>query len=97
MLLMEHICGTRKGLRHTLHPHNSVTHLPTQVLPVSDTSVRGTWRDSYPYSSLCVFALHPLYLRLQALSGDSVPTAPWKPSGWTCSCRLMSSDICGLA
>jgi hypothetical protein len=40
-----------------------------QVLPVSDTSVRGTWRDSYPYSALCVFALHPLYLRLQALSG----------------------------
>lgn len=41
-----------------------------QVLPVSDTSVRGTWRDSYPYSSLCVFALHPLYLRLQALADD---------------------------
>ncbi|KAI3431637.1 hypothetical protein D9Q98_004684 [Chlorella vulgaris] len=41
-----------------------------QVLPVSDTSVRGTWRDSYPYSALCVFALHPLYLRLQALSDD---------------------------
>ncbi|PSC73748.1 4-alpha-glucanotransferase DPE2 [Micractinium conductrix] len=39
-----------------------------QVLPVNDTGVRGTWRDSYPYSSLCVFALHPLYLRLQALA-----------------------------
>ena len=38
---------------------------------MSDTSVRGTWRDSYPYSSLCVFALHPLYLRLQALSGGA--------------------------
>jgi 4-alpha-glucanotransferase len=46
-----------------------------QVLPVSDTSVRGAephWRDSYPYSSLCVFALHPLYLRLQALA-DELP------------------------
>lgn len=45
-----------------------------QVLPVSDTSVRGAvphWRDSYPYSSLCVFALHPLYLRLQALAGGA--------------------------
>lgn len=40
-----------------------------QVLPINDTSVRCTWRDSYPYSSLCVFALHPLYLRLDALSG----------------------------
>ena len=40
-----------------------------QLLPVNDTSVRCTWRDSYPYSSLCVFALHPLYLRLEALAG----------------------------
>lgn len=40
-----------------------------QLLPVSDTSVRGTFRDSYPYSSLCVFALHPMYLSLEALAG----------------------------
>lgn len=40
-----------------------------QLLPVSDTSVRGTWRDSYPYSSLCVFALHPMYLSLDDLAG----------------------------
>ncbi|CAA6654001.1 unnamed protein product [Spirodela intermedia] len=39
-----------------------------QLLPVNDTSVHGTWWDSYPYSSLSVFALHPLYLRLEALS-----------------------------
>ncbi|KAL3639651.1 4-alpha-glucanotransferase dpe2 [Castilleja foliolosa] len=26
------------------------------------------WWDSYPYSSLSVFALHPLYLRVQDLS-----------------------------
>lgn len=38
-----------------------------QVLPVNDTSVYGMWWDSYPYSSLSVFALHPLYLRLEAL------------------------------
>lgn len=41
-----------------------------QLLPVNDTSVNGMWYDSYPYSSLSVFALHPLYLRLQALSDD---------------------------
>eukprot|EP00250_Pteridium_aquilinum_P019655 c24516_g1_i1 orf=158-3133(+) len=40
-----------------------------QLLPVNDTSVNGMWWDSYPYSSLSVFALHPLYLRLQCLSG----------------------------
>ncbi len=38
-----------------------------QVLPVNDTSVYRMWWDSYPYSTLSVFALHPLYLRLQGL------------------------------
>ncbi len=32
-----------------------------QLLPVNDTSVTGTWRDSYPYNPLSCFALHPLY------------------------------------
>eukprot|EP00850_Spirogloea_muscicola_P013966 SM000097S24819 [mRNA] locus=s97:544160:552835:+ [translate_table: standard] len=41
-----------------------------QLLPVNDTSVNGMWWDSYPYSSLSVFALHPLYLRIQALSTE---------------------------
>ncbi|KAH7331911.1 hypothetical protein KP509_20G057000 [Ceratopteris richardii] len=41
-----------------------------QLLPVNDTSVNGMWWDSYPYSSLSVFALHPLYLRLQCLSSN---------------------------
>ncbi|GBG70561.1 hypothetical protein CBR_g6687 [Chara braunii] len=41
-----------------------------QILPVNDTSVHGMWWDSYPYSSLSVFALHPLYLRLQKLTTD---------------------------
>ena len=35
-----------------------------QLLPVCDTQVTKTWRDSYPYSSLCVFALHPMYLNV---------------------------------
>jgi len=38
-----------------------------QVLPVNDTCVYGTWWDSYPYSNLSVFALHPQYLSLRAL------------------------------
>lgn len=41
-----------------------------QLLPMNDTSVHKMWWDSYPYSSLSVFALHPLYLRVQALSDD---------------------------
>lgn len=42
------------------------------MLPVNDTSVRRSWRDSYPYSSLSVFALHPMYLRLSELPGGAV-------------------------
>ncbi|CAL1385793.1 unnamed protein product [Linum trigynum] len=41
-----------------------------QLLPINDTSVNLMWWDSYPYSSLSVFALHPLYLRVQALSAN---------------------------
>nr|GMC86043.1 4-alpha-glucanotransferase DPE2 [Ipomoea batatas] len=41
-----------------------------QLLPINDTSVHGMWWDSYPYSSLSVFALHPMYLRVDALSED---------------------------
>jgi 4-alpha-glucanotransferase len=41
-----------------------------QILPINDTSVRQTWRDSYPYSAVSVFALHPIYIRLQQLTKD---------------------------
>ena len=38
-----------------------------QILPVNDTTAAGDWTDSYPYSAISVFALHPLYLRLEDL------------------------------
>jgi 4-alpha-glucanotransferase len=38
-----------------------------QTLPVNDTSVYLMWWDSYPYSDLSVFALHPLYLNLSMI------------------------------
>ena len=38
-----------------------------QILPVNDTSVYGTWYDSYPYSIISTHALHPLYLHLDDL------------------------------
>ena len=46
--------------------HELGCHL-LQILPINDTCVTGTWWDSYPYSSLSVFALHPLYMNLEAL------------------------------
>ncbi|MDL2245705.1 4-alpha-glucanotransferase [Parabacteroides sp. OttesenSCG-928-J18] len=35
-----------------------------QVLPMNDTTTTHTWRDSYPYSAISVFALHPMYICL---------------------------------
>ena len=46
-----------------------------QILPVNDTTVHGTWWDSYPYSSVSVFALHPLYLRVQPLIEEAAAVA----------------------
>ena len=38
-----------------------------QLLPVNDTTRDGGWKDSYPYSPVSTFALHPLYMHLQDL------------------------------
>lgn len=38
-----------------------------QILPVNDTTSAHDWTDSYPYSAISVFALHPIYLRIGAL------------------------------
>ena len=39
-----------------------------QILPINDTTSSHDWTDSYPYSAISVFALHPLYLRIDDLS-----------------------------
>jgi 4-alpha-glucanotransferase len=39
-----------------------------QILPINDTTAHHDWTDSYPYSAISVFALHPLYLRIEELS-----------------------------
>ncbi len=38
-----------------------------QLLPINDTTINHTWTDSYPYSCISVFALHPQYADLHAL------------------------------
>ena len=35
-----------------------------QLLPVNDTSMTGTWQDSYPYNAVSSFALHPQFIHL---------------------------------
>jgi len=49
-----------------------------QLLPVNDTTATYTWKDSYPYSAISAFALHPLLLNLETVAGKehaSVVTA----------------------
>lgn len=41
-----------------------------QLLPVNDTSIIGAGYEGYPYCILSAFALHPIYLNLQALAPD---------------------------
>ncbi len=38
-----------------------------QILPINDTTTTHTWTDSYPYSCISIFALHPQYADLTAL------------------------------
>ena len=38
-----------------------------QILPINDTSVTHSWTDSYPYSCISIFALHPQYIDFRQL------------------------------
>ena len=38
-----------------------------QVLPMNDTTRLHTWKDSYPYSAISIYALHPLYINIPML------------------------------
>ncbi len=38
-----------------------------QLLPVNDTTMTHTWRDSYPYTTNSTFALHPMYLNIDEM------------------------------
>lgn len=38
-----------------------------QILPINDTTMTNTWVDSYPYKANSTYALHPMYLNLNAV------------------------------
>lgn len=40
-----------------------------QFLPVNDTTASHSALDSYPYAAISAFALHPLYINLEAVAG----------------------------
>ncbi len=39
-----------------------------QLLPINDTTSTHTNKDSYPYSAVSAFALHPIYLNVQKIA-----------------------------
>lgn len=42
-----------------------------QLLPINDTIATWTWRDSYPYAAISVFALHPVYIDVRRLGSKN--------------------------
>lgn len=73
-LRSEHSCGIGDfgDLRRFVGWAASVGMKAVQLLPVNDTTSSHTWRDSYPYSSVSVFAFHPIYMDLEALAGSDL-------------------------
>ncbi len=41
-----------------------------QILPVNDTVLTHTYKDSYPYKCVSVFALHPIYMRISDITDN---------------------------
>ncbi len=39
-----------------------------QLLPIYDTTQNHTWTDSYPYNSISIYALHPMYVDIRQLN-----------------------------
>ena len=38
-----------------------------QILPIYDTTQSRTWKDSYPYNGISIYAFHPMYIDLHEL------------------------------
>jgi len=47
-----------------------------QLLPINDTTATYTRADSYPYSAVSAFALHPIFLNIQAIADDNKIAIP---------------------
>lgn len=61
--------GAFSDIRLLVDWAKSVGMKMVQILPINDTSATLSWKDSYPYAAISVFALHPLYLDLEQLPG----------------------------
>jgi 4-alpha-glucanotransferase len=61
-------CGEFADLKPLADWARSVGLKLIQILPINDTTSAHDWTDSYPYSAISVFALHPIYLRLSDIT-----------------------------
>jgi len=60
-------CGDFSDLKKMVEWAEKTGQQLVQLLPVNDTSITGTWLDSYPYNAVSIFALHPAYLSIDQL------------------------------
>ena len=64
-------CGDFTDL-NLLADHAAATGLKLiQLLPVNDTTAEFTDKDSYPYSAISAFALHPKYLNIEKIAAHA--------------------------
>ncbi len=68
-LRSEGSCGTGDfgDLKELITWAASTGQKAVQILPINDTTTTGTWSDSYPYSSISIYAFHPMYVDLRQL------------------------------
>ena len=59
-------CGDFVDLKKMVDWAEATGQKMIQLLPVNDTTKVKDWTDSYPYSANSSYALHPMYLRLEA-------------------------------
>lgn len=59
--------GDFSGLHRIIDWIKATNQKIIQILPVNDTTMTHTWTDSYPYNAISIYALHPLYLNLEAM------------------------------
>lgn len=60
-------CGDFADLRLLVDWAAATGQQLIQILPINDTTMTRTKADSYPYSAISSYAIHPMYLRLQKL------------------------------
>lgn len=68
-LRTEGSCGVGDfgDLRTYLEWAASTGQKAVQILPINDTTATHTWKDSYPYNAISIYAFHPMYVDLRQL------------------------------